>query len=95
MKKILVALALTTLLLTPALPAGAAGPTDPGFFHWLQSWMDGALSWVTGNTVDSDTTDATAPEDGVEPTDPQVVPIDTVGTDSEDGDQGAGIDPAG
>lgn len=95
MQKILAALALTALLLTPALPARAAGPADPGFVHWLQSWVDGALSWVTGATDGSVEADATAPESGSEPGSPQVVPLDTVDTESDDTEQGPRIDPAG
>ncbi len=79
MKKLTTLVVLAALLLTPALPAWAGGAGNPGLFGWFQSWLDGALSWVTGDEGPL--------------IDPNGLTNDQA--TEEDGDGGPRIDPAG
>lgn len=88
-------LALTALLLTPALPAWADGAPTPGLFGWLQGWVQTAMSWVSGEEgpmIDPN---------GVQGEESDVGPmIDPSGLNEnepaeEEGDVGPRIDPWG
>ncbi len=101
MKKLITLVVLTALLLTPTLPAWADGGPTPGLFGWFQSWLDGALSWVTGDEgpkIDpvGFTDDQATEEDGEggPRIDPTGLTADQC-SEASSGDGGPCIDPAG
>lgn len=96
MKKLIPIFVLTILLVTPALPAWADGGPAASWLGWFQGWLDGALSWVTGEEgakidPNGDHLESAGSEEGAK-IDPNGL---TDGQSSDDGDVGSQIDPAG
>lgn len=93
----LVALALSILLLTPALPVWADGSHPAGLFGWLDGWLASFSSWFSGGEAQS--VESLDESEGTAPGDPQPFGDSDGSTDATDsgtsGDEGPSIDPLG
>ena len=95
LRRWLIALALSVLLLTPTVPVWADGPNPAGLFGWLDGWLTSVSSWLSGGEAQS--VDSLDESESTAPGDPQPLGEPSEPTTVEDGDNEAGpsIDPVG